>query len=182
MTEHKITFTLAEIRKHSPCADGWKRLNKTLGADYGDDKPITIEQIIESNDINDALWCLRATPTKTYSLWRHFAIDCANQVKHLMSDIRSTNALDVAKKHADGLATDEELSAAAADADAAYAAAADADAAYAAAAAAYAAYAAAAAYAADAYAYAYAKRSQSKLLIEYCRTGERVLNPERFFK
>jgi prophage DNA circulation protein len=69
---------------------------------------------------------------------------CANTVRHLMTDERSLNAVDVAIAFGEGKATREELDAAAdasrAAADAAYAAAADAYAA-----AAYAAYAAAAA-------------------------------------
>ena len=62
---------------------------------------------------------------------RKFAVWSARQVQHLMTDPRSVAALDVAERHADGLATDAELYAARA---AAWAAAGDArDAAWAAA-------------------------------------------------
>jgi len=43
---------------------------------------------------------------------RKFAVWSARQVQHLMTDPRSVAALDVAERHADGLATDAELSAA----------------------------------------------------------------------
>ena len=43
---------------------------------------------------------------------RLFAVWCARQVQHLMTDQRSLDALDVAERHANGQATDEELSAA----------------------------------------------------------------------
>jgi hypothetical protein len=43
---------------------------------------------------------------------RRFALFSASRVRHLMRDPRSTHALDVAERHADGLATDEELAAA----------------------------------------------------------------------
>jgi hypothetical protein len=43
---------------------------------------------------------------------RKFAVWSARQVQHLMRDPRSTHALDVAERHADGLATDEDLAAA----------------------------------------------------------------------
>jgi hypothetical protein len=83
---------------------------------------------------------------------------CANTVRHLMKDERSTNAVDAAIAFGNGEITREELNAAAA---AAYAASAAAAAAYAASAAAsdadaYAASAAASAAASDAYAAAYA--------------------------
>ena len=76
---------------------------------------------------------------------REFAVWCAARVRHLMTDSRSTAALDVAARHLRGEATDEEVdeagdAARAAARDAAWTAeAADGDAAWAAAAAAWAA-------------------------------------------
>jgi hypothetical protein len=43
---------------------------------------------------------------------RKFALWCAERVHHLMTDSRSTNALDVAKRYLHGQATNEELDAA----------------------------------------------------------------------
>ena len=51
---------------------------------------------------------------------REFALWCAERVRHLMTDSRSTNALDVAARHLRGEATDEELDAARAAATAAW--------------------------------------------------------------
>ncbi len=58
---------------------------------------------------------------------REFALWCAERVRHLMTDPRSTAALDVVARHLRGEATDEELAAArdaawAAEAAASYAA------------------------------------------------------------
>ena len=47
---------------------------------------------------------------------RLFAVWSARQVQHLITDPRSLAALDVAERHADGLATDKELRAACASA------------------------------------------------------------------
>jgi hypothetical protein len=57
--------TLNSIRKHSPCEDGWKKLLKHLGKTRADDEPVTLLAILESNGLDDALWCLRAI-----DLWR----------------------------------------------------------------------------------------------------------------
>jgi len=116
-----ITTTLAEIRKHQPCKDGWIKLCKNLGGirKYGKNTPVTFQQIYESNGYDDALWCLRTTDKKHPNLWRHFAVDCAKQVEHLMKDKRSRNALFVARNYAEGQATAEELYAARAAAEAA---------------------------------------------------------------
>ena len=54
---------------------------------------------------------------------REFALWCAERVRRLMADPRSTNALDVAARHLRGEATDGELTAARAAAWAAEAAA-----------------------------------------------------------
>jgi hypothetical protein len=57
---------------------------------------------------------------------REFALWCAERVRHLMSDPRSTAALDVAARHLRGEATDAELNAAWVEATAAMVAASDA--------------------------------------------------------
>jgi hypothetical protein len=54
---------------------------------------------------------------------RIFAVRCARRVQHLMTDPRSVAALDVAERHANGQATDEELKVAWDAANAAWAAA-----------------------------------------------------------
>ena len=71
------------------------------------------------------LWLLRESNTPS-GIWRHLAVDFAEQVRHLMTDERSRAALQVARRYADGQASDEELSAArAAAGDAAWDAARD---------------------------------------------------------
>lgn len=119
------TTTLARIRAHNPCETGYKKLCKGLGGirTYGKDTPVTVRQIVEINGLDDALWCLRTMPEHG-ARWRLLAERYARRARHLMTDPRSLKALDVAERHARGLATDAELEAAAA---AAWAAALDAE-------------------------------------------------------
>ena len=124
------TTTLQAIREHGPCADGWKKLLAHLGKTGADDEPLSLLTILDSNGLDDALWCLRAMPEHNKH-WRLYAVWCARQVQHLMTDARSVAALDVAERHAHGTASDQELAAARAAAwaaarDAAWAAAGDA--------------------------------------------------------
>ncbi len=107
-----IAITLQKIKDANPCADGWATVLKSKGgtkADMRAEFPLT--DIIESNGLDDALWCLRCLPEYD-SLWRKYAVWCARQVQHLMTDQRSIAALDVAEHYADGMATDAELAAA----------------------------------------------------------------------
>ena len=106
-----ITTTLNAIREQSPCADGWTKLLKNLGKTQADDEPLPFVTILDSNGLNDALWCTRTAPEHN-KIWRLFAVWCARQVQHLMTDPRSLATLDIAERHAHGLATDEELAAA----------------------------------------------------------------------
>lgn len=69
------------------------------------------------------LWVATRPGVLTQRELRKFAVWCARQVQHLMTDPRSVAALDVAERHAEGLATDEELAAARAAGVAAWAAA-----------------------------------------------------------
>ncbi len=122
--------TLNKIREHGPCADGWQKLLTHLGKTKADDEPLAFTTILDSNGLDDALWCMRSAPEYDKD-WRLFAVWCARQVQHLMTDQRSLSALDVAERHAHGSATDDELAAAGAAAwdaawDAARAAAGDA--------------------------------------------------------
>ena len=115
------TTTLARIKAANPCADSWQRaLRKTGGLrKYGADTPITVRQIVDAMGLDDALWCLRTMPEHN-NRWRLLAVRYARTVQHRMTDPRSLAALDVAERHANGLATDDELKAAwAAAADAA---------------------------------------------------------------
>ena len=103
--------TLNKIRAHSPCADGWTKLLRHLGKTQADDEPLAITTVLDSNGLDDALWCLRAVDGYQREM-RLYAVACARDVQHLMTDPRSLAALDVAEHHANGAATDEELDAA----------------------------------------------------------------------
>ena len=73
-----------------------------------DDEPLSITTIIDSNGVDDAIWCLRAVEGHDKEI-RLYAVWCARQVQHLMTDKRSIDALDVAERYANGEATDAEL-------------------------------------------------------------------------
>jgi len=103
--------TLNQIRAHGPCADGWRKLLANLGKTRADDEPLPITTVLDSNGLDDALWCLRAVPGHDREK-RLYAVWCARQVQHLLTDPRSIAALDVAERHANGLASDDELAAA----------------------------------------------------------------------
>ena len=52
-----MTLTLQEIRDHIPCQSGWKKLTKAVGNDMT--TKLSIGDVIISNGLDDALWCLR---------------------------------------------------------------------------------------------------------------------------
>lgn len=105
--------TLNRIREHSLRADSWARLLRYLGKTEADDEPLHLLTVLDSNGLDDALWCLQAVDGIDREC-RLLAVRFARQVQHLMTDPRSINVLDVAAKFANGLATQDELAAAAA--------------------------------------------------------------------
>ncbi len=122
--------TLRKIRAAGPCGMqledgervGYLKLRHHLGKGYGDDTPVSITTILDSNGLDYALWCLCAVDghAREMLLYAHW---CARQVPSLMEDPRSVAAPDVAERHANGAASDDELAAArAAGAEAAWAA------------------------------------------------------------
>ena len=113
----KLHTTFAEIKKHDPCTDGYKKLAENLGGitKYGRDTPITLMQILDSNGVEDAIWSLRCGMDEKFA--RLFACDCAEHVLYLFeakypNDDRPRKAIEVARRFADGGATTEELAAA----------------------------------------------------------------------
>lgn len=100
-----------------------------------------MEEVWEKAKPNWLVWVATRPSVLTDKELRLFAVFCARQVQHLMTDPRSIEAIDVAEKYAQGKASNDELSTADAAARAAARAATDA-AAWAADAAALAAYAA----------------------------------------
>lgn len=110
-----IYTTMNRIRERGMHSRGLEKLLCHLGKTQADDEPLSYVTILDSNGLDDALWCCRAEPQHS-RVWRLFAVHCAESVKHLMTDQRSLAAIEVARRHADGMATDDELAAAGADA------------------------------------------------------------------
>jgi len=112
-----LVTTLNKIKEYNLREDGWKTLLRYLEKTKADDDPLAFLTILESNGFDDALWCMRAAPEYEKE-WRLFAIWCARQVQHLMTDERSIAALDVAEKYTNDDATKDELNSASAAASA----------------------------------------------------------------
>lgn len=106
-----ICTTLNKIREHGPCKSGWEKLLAHLGKTQADDEPLPLLTVLDSNGLDDCLWCLRTVHEHDRE-WRQFAVWCARKVEHLMTDQRSRDALNVAERFANGQATQDELAAA----------------------------------------------------------------------
>lgn len=106
-----LTTNLNRIRSHDPCRIGWKKLLAGLGKTEADDEPLSYAKIVEAHSFDAGLLASHVEP-RYAKKWRLFAIWCARQVEHLMTDPRSKAALVVAERFANGDATQKELFAA----------------------------------------------------------------------
>lgn len=100
MTE--ICTTLNRIRACLPSYSSWTKLLRNLGKTKSDDEPLPLSVILDSNGLDDAIWCLRAT-TGYDRECRLFAVWCARQVQHLNTDQRVGAAIQAAEDFANGL-------------------------------------------------------------------------------
>ena len=108
--------TLNKIRQNKPCEDGWEKLLKFLKKTKGDDDPLSLLTVLESNDLEDAVWTLRAVDGFDREK-RLFAVRCARRVQHLLTGPKAIEAIDVAERFAYGnAAAAEELKEASYDA------------------------------------------------------------------
>jgi len=101
------------LDKHNACLDGRKRAKAFA----------SLEDAWQDCAPEDLVWAATQPGVLTDRELRLFAVFCVRSVQDLMEDPRSIAAIDVAERHADGLATDDELRAAYAAAYAASAAA-----------------------------------------------------------
>ena len=108
---YPLTTTTARIDACNPCDKRRNRAAQLLGITEPSDQPISYEQLLDTLGLDDALWCCQAEPDLS-PIWRRYAVWCARQVQGLMTDQRSLDALNVAERHANGQATDQELTAA----------------------------------------------------------------------
>ena len=120
-----FTVTMAALRKEGACISGYNKVVRAVqGREFSDGDrgretyirfahkdPIPLILIVESNGLDDALWALRCVHDCDRDA-RIFAVWCARQVQHLMTDARSTAALDVVEAFANGEASKHELAAA----------------------------------------------------------------------
>jgi hypothetical protein len=89
---------------HRVCPEGraWALANCSTMQEAWDTAP----------DPSWVIWIATRKGVLTDRELRLFAVWCARQVQHLLTDPRSVNAIDVAERYANGEATDEELAAA----------------------------------------------------------------------
>ena len=104
--ENKITYDL--IKSFNPCYTPEKI---GIAQGYSATIPDFIKEYRDKvHNKQDILWTLCRHEFMTDKELRLYAVWCARQIQHLMTDERSINALDVAERYANGLATREELS------------------------------------------------------------------------
>lgn len=118
----KVTMSLNQIRAFGPCIKGWQTLLTALGKTTPDDEQINLAFIVESNGIQDAIWCMRVNWFEHKSLYMEFVQGCKNRAKEYAATAATAYATDAAYAAYATAAT--AYATAYATADAAYAAAA----------------------------------------------------------
>lgn len=109
----KLKTILYYIYIQRPSDGFWKKLLKGLGEDlnFNEDREVSLRFILENNGLDDALWALMEQDgfRKMEEPMKVYKIRCADRVRHLMNDKRSTNALDIARLYLKAEATRDEL-------------------------------------------------------------------------
>ena len=106
-----IYTTLNKIRERSPCESGWVTLLDHLGKTKADDEPLGFDVILDSNGLDDTLWCSR-TLDGGDPISQPFALWCTRQVENDTKDLRVKACNDVNERFINGHATQAELDAA----------------------------------------------------------------------
>lgn len=106
MSLKRKKFTYKDIESWQPCYSP----SKYLPANWEG----TALDVVKNNDIpwEDRLWVVCREDLIDAKTLRLFAVFCARQVEHLLTNKHSKNAIDVAERFANGLASKDELDAA----------------------------------------------------------------------
>ena len=97
-----VMITLNQIKAAYPCGEGWSAILKLRGPNADHDEPFPLVEALQSNPTSHVVWAFRCLPNGK-ELAVQYALGCAEMVRHLMTDARSTAALDaVAVYLADG--------------------------------------------------------------------------------
>ena len=112
-----IFTTFALLHAERACPEGYRKLAAHLGGvrSYGQNTPIPLTTILDSNGLDDTLWVLdHATIEDALRVRRLLACDYAEHVlpiyeRQYPGDNRLRRAIETSRRYADGLATDEEM-------------------------------------------------------------------------
>ena len=125
----QLTTTFTLLRKASACKPRYEFLREALSREeYGDDTPINLLTILETNGLDDALWALSATAENCDKVARLMAADFAEKVlpiwQKYSEDKSPELAIKAARDFANELINEDHMAAAwAAARDAAWVAA-----------------------------------------------------------
>jgi hypothetical protein len=131
-----IYTTLNKIRACKPCGlkedddSGFRKLLNSLGKTTSDDEPLRFSTILESNGVDDALWCSRSVKDANIKEIRLLTSDCAERVLPIWKSWAKIyapahlhaprKAVEATRLRAEGKINDKELAAAATAATDAY--------------------------------------------------------------
>jgi hypothetical protein len=85
--------TFTKLKENEACTEGYKKLAKSLGGvnKYGKNTPIPLVKIMDSNGLEDTIWCLRATIEPAQDLTIEFVCRCAEYVLKNYEDLYPTD-------------------------------------------------------------------------------------------
>jgi len=83
-----LTTTLKKLREYRACENRYDHLVEALGDEYGDDTPLSVSRILDTNGVSDALWALRACDMSQGDKNAVYLLACdyAEHVLHIFED------------------------------------------------------------------------------------------------
>ena len=108
--------TFRKAREAKACVTSYCKMADALGgiSKYGVDTPIPLDKVLEVCGLDDTIWALRIVIESADREIRLLAYDYAERIlplyeKEYPNDKKPRQAIEIARKFADGQATDEEL-------------------------------------------------------------------------
>jgi hypothetical protein len=79
MPKSTITLSTNEIAAFHPCGSGIRKLLKSLGKTCYDDEQFPLLKVLESNGVEDTIWCFRVHWLRDKEVYMQFVRECADR-------------------------------------------------------------------------------------------------------
>lgn len=105
----QVTITLNQLGVNNPWQGGWDKILEAQGGENANyDKPFPLSTVLDSNNLDDTLGCLKRLPEQK-GLLAEFTLFCVKEAALYTDDYRVHDCIGIIEDYLEGNATSDEV-------------------------------------------------------------------------